>query len=120
MGDLSPHFSMREAWCQCCHQLIIVQATIDLAERIRAAHYPRGLTPASWYRCPKRNAAVGGAKDSRHMRGEALDVPPVMTEAQARACGARGVGIDHLGRVVHVDVGPVRTWHYDAQGRAIP
>jgi zinc D-Ala-D-Ala carboxypeptidase len=28
----------------------------------------------SWYRCPALNAAVGGAKDSQHMTGEAVDV----------------------------------------------
>lgn len=119
MGDLSPHFDRRETACKCCGQVRIVQATVDLAERIRVAHFPRGLVVASWYRCQKRNAAVGGAKDSEHLRGNAIDIPPLLTPAQARKCGARGVGIDHLGRVVHVDVGPVRSWHYDAQGRAV-
>lgn len=105
--------------CRCCGRVIVVQATVDLAERVRAAHYPHGLVVRSWYRCPKRNAAVGGAKDSLHMRGLAVDVDPVMTPEQARACGAGGVGIDHLGRVVHVDTGPERTWHYDAAGHVI-
>lgn len=28
---------------------------------------------SSWYRCPELNAAVGGAKNSDHMRGAAVD-----------------------------------------------
>lgn len=31
----------------------------------------------SGYRCPELNKAVGGAKDSAHMRGEAADFVPV-------------------------------------------
>lgn len=120
MGDLSENFSRKEFACPCCGVVLVDPALVTLLERIRTRHYPRGLRVVSGYRCPLRNAAVGGAKASQHLRGAAADIPPLLTPAQVRACGARGVGIDHLGRVVHVDVGPVRTWHYDAQGRAIP
>ena len=33
--------------------------------------YGKAITVNSGYRCPKLNAAVGGAKTSQHMRGEA-------------------------------------------------
>lgn len=36
--------------------------------------YGKPITINSGYRCPKLNAAVGGAKNSQHMRGEAADI----------------------------------------------
>ena len=36
--------------------------------------YGKPITVNSGYRCPKLNAAVGGAKTSQHMRGEAADI----------------------------------------------
>lgn len=33
------------------------------------------LPPTSGYRCPKHNAAVGGAKNSEHLRARAFDQP---------------------------------------------
>jgi uncharacterized protein YcbK (DUF882 family) len=62
---------------------------------------------------------VGGATASQHLRARAADIPPRITAAQAKTCGARGIGIAASGLVVHVDVGPVRVWHYDANGKAI-
>ena len=35
--------------------------------------YGKPITVNSGYRCPKLNDAVGGAKNSQHMRGEAAD-----------------------------------------------
>ena len=36
--------------------------------------YGKPITVNSGYRCSKLNAAVGGAKTSQHMRGEAADI----------------------------------------------
>ena len=36
--------------------------------------YGKPITVNSGYRCPQLNAAVGGAKTSQHMRGEAADI----------------------------------------------
>ena len=36
--------------------------------------YGKAITVNSGYRCPKLNDAVGGAKTSQHMRGEAADI----------------------------------------------
>lgn len=36
--------------------------------------YGRPITVNSGYRCPQLNSAVGGAKTSQHMRGEAADI----------------------------------------------
>lgn len=36
--------------------------------------YGKPITVNSGYRCPQLNAAVGGAKNSQHMSGEAADI----------------------------------------------
>lgn len=63
-------------------------------------------------RDPDRNARVGGAKGSRHLHGDALDIDVAgWSDAQkaallqrAIASGARGVGIYPHGRSIHFDV----------------
>lgn len=67
----------------------------------------------SGYRNPASNATVGGAKQSYHMRGKALDVTnpqksPGSVQSAARALAAGGVGTYNT--FTHVDTGPFRTW----------
>lgn len=121
MGDLSAHFSRGEFACSHCGKVKVTTPLVQLLERIRAAHYPKGLRVVSGYRCEEHNRAVGGATASQHMRGMAADILPRMTLAQAKACGAKGIGIqDATGLVVHVDVGPARKpWHYGSDGRVM-
>ena len=73
----------------------------------------------SGYRSPASNARLrrvssGVAKNSFHMRGQAVDVrlSGVPTSTLARAarkmeCG----GVGYYSRFVHLDTGDVRTWH---------
>lgn len=88
---------------------------VILAQAIRESKGP--FTPISAYRDPAHNARVGGATNSTHMRGLAIDVPSSLlklTEAQARQLGAHGVGIVRAtGWVAHVDVrGYSARWFY--------
>ena len=74
----------------------------------------------SAYRAPSTNAWLvsytsGVASDSRHMRGQAIDVMlPGRTPAQLRAAGLAlgmgGVGYYPRTGFVHFDTGPVREW----------
>lgn len=122
MGDLSEHFDSSEFACRCgCGASKTDPALIEVLERIRALAFTGGLRINSGRRCKRHNRAVGGATSSQHLVGKAADIPARITLAQARACGARGVGVeDATGLVVHVDVGPVRSWRYDEHGRVIP
>lgn len=72
------------------------------------------LRIVSGYRTEATNRAVGGAENSRHLLGQAADIPSgYATPDQARAAGATGIGISGKW-VTHVDVrpGPVVTWRY--------
>jgi zinc D-Ala-D-Ala carboxypeptidase len=74
----------------------------------------RPLPIVSGYRCPVHNAAVGGARDSMHMYGAAVDIPlGLVTPLQATRAGFVGIGTQR-GSVRHIDVrdGAAARWTY--------
>lgn len=114
MGDLAPHFSLSEFVDRRtgCGPLPPARL-LEVLERVRAL---RGLPVriVSGHRCPSTNAAVGGAAHSRHLLGDAVDIPiGVCTVREALVAGATGVG-ERDGWAVHLDVrpGPAVTWRY--------
>lgn len=113
MGDLSPHFSRSEFRDHRTGELIGPDPQlVAVLERLRSLD-GRPLRVVSGYRSVGTNTAVGGARNSQHLYGRAADLEPGrFTTAQALAAGARGVGYDRNGWVVHVDVrpGPVVTF----------
>lgn len=78
--QLSSHLSRSEIACKCgCGFDSVSSATVDLFERIRelcckckGKDVP--IAVSSGCRCPKHNAAIGGLKNSQHVRGNALDL----------------------------------------------
>lgn len=75
-GKLSEHFHEDEFRCKCCGQLPtggMSKSLIATLEQVRA-HFGVSIKINSGYRCPKHNAAIGGAKNSQHMLGTAADI----------------------------------------------
>jgi uncharacterized protein YcbK (DUF882 family) len=108
VGERSPHFSTDEFVDH--HTGHLVRPPAALLTVLEAMRALRGtpLDILSGHRCPSTNRAVGGARNSRHIAGDAADLlPGRFTAAQALACGAVGVGVRD-GYVVHVDVRPGR------------
>jgi zinc D-Ala-D-Ala carboxypeptidase len=110
---LTPHFSIREAICSSVAiarkidntppeaLLPAIERTAEGMERIRAYLGGKPITIHSWYRSPELNRAVGGARASQHMRGEAVDFTAphfgsVRETARALAPKVRELGIDQL------------------------
>ena len=92
-----------------------VQARLVWAlERLRAMKGGRPLVIISGHRSPADNRRVGGAARSRHLYGDAADIPAgYATVEEAAAAGF--VGIGSRGKwAVHVDVrpGPPARWRY--------
>lgn len=114
---ISPHFSKAEAECRCgCGFFVAVPEVIAAMEIIRAlAGQP--VRVHSWCRCKRHNAAVGGAKDSQHLEGIAVDwsvkgmSPEDMAGLARRVSVFRDGGIGVYSTFVHTDArktGPAR------------
>lgn len=69
------HFKRSEFCCPCCQKggEIMDMWLIWLLEVIRA-HYNKPIIINSGYRCEKHNKEVGGAKNSQHLYGDAVDI----------------------------------------------
>ena len=78
-------FKEKEFACRCCGELpplaranvrALVSEVLDpVREKLGKA-----IVVNSGYRCPRHNAAVGGVRNSQHLRGEAADIVPVKSE----------------------------------------
>jgi len=71
----------------------------------------------SAYRDPKHNEKVGGAKNSMHLKGLAVDVAVPKNKQKefvelAKKSGFKGIGANPDKGFVHVDLGRSRTWSY--------
>lgn len=78
MSRLTEHFILAEFACRCgCVMPCAVRARVQrLAEALEVlrARVEEPIQVNSGYRCPTRNAAVGGARKSRHLEGDAADI----------------------------------------------
>lgn len=103
MTRLSPHFLEREFACSCCGTVKVDPELVRRLELLRAV-VGKPLVVVSGYRCAVHNARVGGAKQSQHRLGTAVDLKHgYATVRQAAAAGFRGIG--HRGPwAVHVDI----------------
>lgn len=116
MGDLSPHFSTHEFATRdgSAHPDPLARGRLVAhLESLRCLADGRPLTILSGHRSVNDNVRVGGATASRHLNGDAADIPyGYATVAQAEAAGFTGIGIK--GRyAVHVDLRPTPAkWHY--------
>jgi zinc D-Ala-D-Ala carboxypeptidase len=107
-------FSPREIACKGTGKVLVNEDALDKLQALRdRLRKPLVLTSA--YRSPEHNRRVGGAKNSRHMLGDAFDVrmdnhAPHEFEAAARAVGFTGFGYYPKSGFMHIDTGPARTW----------
>lgn len=93
---------------------MISAALVCLLEAARSEMGDKPIRIVSGYRCHPCNARVGGAQRSRHMYGDAADVPRgAISLAVARRVGFTGIGISGTW-ATHVDTrpGPRSEWRY--------
>jgi hypothetical protein len=107
-------FSPREIASKGEGEILIDEQALDKLQKLRDA-LGKPLVLTSAYRSPAHNKRVGGAKNSRHMQGDAFDVrmenhDPHEFEAAARAVGFTGFGYYPKSGFMHVDTGPARNW----------
>lgn len=114
MGDLTPHFSRAEFRDKRAGVSVDVPVRLLGALECLRGMVGRPIIIVSGFRTQATNRAVGGAPHSRHLVGDAVDIPPgVATVDQAAAAGF--VGIGNAGAwAIHLDVrpGPPARWSY--------
>lgn len=115
---VSEHFSVDELACRCgCGLMNVSPRLVELLERMRH-EANRPLSPTSGSRCEKRNREEKGAKHSKHLTGEAVDI---FTRNGAERhellkiafnLGFKGIGVANS--FIHVDIrgSSPTVWHY--------
>lgn len=77
--QITPHFRLYEFGCRCGRclgfpdDLDEIRETAEFAERIREALGNLPVRISSGFRCKAHNAEVGGASNSLHLEGKAID-----------------------------------------------
>lgn len=118
---LTPHFTDTELACRCGCGMLPKQELLDALEAARLI-YGRPIHIASGARCEEHNRDVGGAPDSAHTRGTAVDpsatninLGELITAFFAAGFYGFGMGMKGGKRMLHFDVdekhGP-RAWMY--------
>lgn len=109
---VSPHFSLAEFACKHCGTVKLHPRLVELLEALRETIGGKPIVITSGYRCPERNRQVGGAPQSRHLYGDAVDIAVAPTglsidelAALARRVGFTGIGFYDDGHL-HVDCRP--------------
>jgi hypothetical protein len=108
------NFSPAEIACRGTGSILIDEDALDKLQALRD-RLGKPLIVLSAYRSKEHNAAVGGAKHSKHMEGRAFDISmanhdPEKFEAAARAVGFKGIGFYPRSNFIHIDTGPPRQW----------
>ena len=111
------NFSAQEMACRGTGRVYISIALMDKLERLRYHCGDKPMIVRSAYRSPEHNAKVGGASNSRHKMGDAVDIglgnlDGAEVEAIARSIGFTGIGRypEPRANFIHLDLGPKRTW----------
>jgi len=104
---LAANFKIKEFDCKCgeCSITLVDEKLVKHLQNIRN-HFNAPVIINSGYRCYKHNKAVGGAVNSRHMRGQAADIAVKDIEPRKVAAYAEKLGVDGIGRYktfTHID-----------------
>jgi len=110
-----PSFSPQEIACRGTGRLLVVPYAMDKLQALRD-RVGKPMIVNSGYRSPEHNRAVGGAKNSMHMKGIAFDVRmdnhnPADYIAAAKQVGFTAIGTYPRQGFVHVDArGSAASW----------
>lgn len=111
-----PHFTPEEMACRGAGKLVVSVELMDKLEALRKRLGNRPLLVTSGYRSPEHNATIeGAASNSQHLYGQAVDIAlanmdGAEVEGHARMLGFTGIGRYPSKGVIHLDLGPARSW----------
>ena len=107
------HFKESEFACKCCGETKPSSELMAVLQLVRI-HFNKPVVITSSYRCSKHNAAVGGAKGSKHLDGIAADiqvkdVEPFEVHHFLDSIFPNSYGLGYYERFTHIDVRPNKT-----------
>lgn len=111
-------FDSKDLACPCCGVMLMDSKFISKATTVQFG-MQEDFKINSAYRCEKHNAAVGGAPDSRHVQGIAMDIECEKGPKRwlliklAMQNGMNGIGVGRT--FIHLDGRPASeqtTWLY--------
>ena len=111
MGQDWEYFSYDELKCKCCDEAPMTDDFMHMLIAIRE-EFDRPMIITSAFRCASYNSKIGGAKNSPHLHGAAVDVAVNYKDAYdligiALQHGMTGIGIKQKGspsgRFIHLD-----------------
>lgn len=108
MGDLSENFSRKEFACKCgCGFDTADIETLKILEDVRT-FFMAPVSISSACRCYEHNKNVGGASNSQHLRGRAVDitirgVTPMAVAQYAEKLMPHSGGIGSYNTFTHID-----------------
>lgn len=112
------HFKVREFACKHCEEIKIDINLLVKLEELRRAIGNKPIIINSGYRCKTHNTRVGGAKNSQHLYGKAVDIrvngmsPRTLEKFADTVFSNGGVGMGGQ-NIVHVDTRGHRSrWYY--------
>lgn len=108
MGDMTKNFDRSEFKCHCCETNLVKFQLVNILQTIRD-HFDVPIAVLSGTRCAKHNRAVGGARGSKHMLGEAADikvsgVKPKDVATYAKTLMPNFGGIKAYPTFTHIDI----------------
>lgn len=117
--NIRRNFTVQEYACRCgCNSVMWNENFMDLLQQLRTT-LNSPLVVISGYRCPAHNMAIGGAQESQHLHGRAVDVRLRVPTIQVVKL-AEGLfnGIGYGTNMLHLDnraVGRRRWWYRSAE-----
>ena len=116
---MAKYFNQEELTCHCCNECQMNEDFMNKLLKVRA-DFGQPMIVSSAYRCELHNSAVGGAPNSQHIRGNAIDIfwddYSAMEKYQllesVLAYDLRGIGLSH--EFIHFDnrKGVGKMWFY--------
>lgn len=115
--QLSPHFKRKEFACKCgCGFADVDIRLVEALEKLRTILGNKPILITSGCRCQAHNRKIGGASNSYHVQGKAVDIKASSVTVDSLHAAAEKIsefangGIGRYKAHIHVDIGPKRRW----------
>ncbi|MHA1447965.1 MAG: D-Ala-D-Ala carboxypeptidase family metallohydrolase [Candidatus Hodarchaeales archaeon] len=111
---MSKYFSKEELYCPCCKKNKCTELFLERLEALRVV-FGMPMSVNSCYRCDDHNKNVGGALNSYHAKGMAIDIKVPDSQYRAELVHIalnQGLSVGIYSNFVHIDIRDLQTLFY--------